>query len=300
MKIFYYPCHSSLMASEVSLLKELRYEIIVGKLDEPPDLTCDLYIIVHRLHWLENFHHLIKHKPILFRTIGQSHLGMEIALKKYTKSGINIVRCSPCEVNIPQYAGGSVIRFYKDPNIWKGYTGEIKRVCGFSKKVLKRPKHVKFQEFLQITDGFARVLYGKGNEDLNQGVIRHQEVPSSELVRTLKQNRCMLYTGTFPASYTLGFIECLMIGIPIVAIGPELFYKGFDTKYYGTTYEIHQLLPKELCSDSILGLRQIIKNLLNKPDLAQDLSKICRNIAIKHFSKEKIKKHWIQLLDSYT
>ena len=37
----------------------------------------------------------------------------------------------------------------------------------------------------------------------------------------LRRARCYLYTGTQPASYTLGLIEAMMTGIPVVSIGPS-------------------------------------------------------------------------------
>ena len=39
--------------------------------------------------------------------------------------------------------------------------------------------------------------------------------------QALRDHRCYLYTGTQPASYTLGLIEAMMTGIPVVSIGPS-------------------------------------------------------------------------------
>jgi hypothetical protein len=38
---------------------------------------------------------------------------------------------------------------------------------------------------------------------------------------TLRRARAYLYTGTQPASYTLGLIEAMMTGVPVVSIGPS-------------------------------------------------------------------------------
>jgi hypothetical protein len=37
----------------------------------------------------------------------------------------------------------------------------------------------------------------------------------------LRRIRAYLYTGTQPASYTLGLIEAMMTGVPVVSIGPD-------------------------------------------------------------------------------
>jgi glycosyltransferase involved in cell wall biosynthesis len=37
----------------------------------------------------------------------------------------------------------------------------------------------------------------------------------------LRKIRAYVYTGTQPASYTLGLIEAMMTGVPVVSIGPE-------------------------------------------------------------------------------
>jgi hypothetical protein len=45
-------------------------------------------------------------------------------------------------------------------------------------------------------------------------------MPEPDMLDYLRQASVYLYTGTVPASYTLGLIEALMVGVPIVSIGP--------------------------------------------------------------------------------
>jgi hypothetical protein len=46
-------------------------------------------------------------------------------------------------------------------------------------------------------------------------------LPYDEMRDYLRRIRAYLYTGTQPASYTLGLIEAMMTGVPVVSIGPE-------------------------------------------------------------------------------
>jgi hypothetical protein len=46
-------------------------------------------------------------------------------------------------------------------------------------------------------------------------------LPYDEMRDYLRRIRAYLYTGTQPASYTLGLIEAMMTGVPVVSIGPD-------------------------------------------------------------------------------
>jgi glycosyltransferase involved in cell wall biosynthesis len=46
-------------------------------------------------------------------------------------------------------------------------------------------------------------------------------LPYDEMRDYLRRIRAYLYTGTQPASYTLGLIEAMMTGVPVVSIGPS-------------------------------------------------------------------------------
>jgi hypothetical protein len=61
---------------------------------------------------------------VIWRTVGQSVDGNEFAAQEYKRRGMEIVRYSPKERNIPNYAGeDALIRFYKDPTEWHGWHG---------------------------------------------------------------------------------------------------------------------------------------------------------------------------------
>ncbi|WP_114378378.1 hypothetical protein [Paenibacillus prosopidis] len=74
-----------------------------------------------------------------------------------------------------------------------------------------------------------------------------------QLKQELRENRVFFYTGV--TSYTLGFIEAFMTGIPIVSIGEKL---GNHEFYKQQTFEIQEIIEngKEgIVSDDIQELR---------------------------------------------
>jgi glycosyltransferase involved in cell wall biosynthesis len=112
----------------------------------------------------------------------------------------------------------------------------------------------------------------------------------------LRRARFYFYTGTMPAPYTLGFIEALMTGIPIVAIGDELAYDSF---YQQDTYEVADLIKNNvsgLVSDDIPTLIKNCHQLLEDKQLAKRISSNGRRLAVETFGKEIIRRQWEALL----
>jgi hypothetical protein len=92
--------------------------------------------------------------------------------------------------------------------------------------------------WLAATEGLPAKPAGPGSEQLRGGIGALSYDGMREYLRHL---RVYLYTGTTPASYTLGLIEAMLSGVPVVSLsgkawaGPdELFegdaiVKGWDT-----------------------------------------------------------------------
>jgi hypothetical protein len=103
----------------------------------------------------------------------------------------------------------------------------------------------------------------------------------------LRKARCYCYTGTQPASYTLGLIEALMTGIPTVSIGPSwmtIFPYGPDL-FEG----------REIClrgGDDPKHVRGQIARLLEHPDPNPPE----RARAIELFGKETVGAAWREFL----
>jgi len=236
----------------------------------------------------------LKKKPVIWRSIGQSTKEIEESLKPYRDDGLKIVRYSPKEKTIPSYCGeDAMIRFYEDENEFKGWTGEKKQVITIAQSMKSRGDACNFRAFLEATEPFERRLFGPGNEDA--GLIGGQ-LTYEQLKQELRTSRVYFYTGTQPASYTLNFIEALMTGIPIVAIGKS-FYRQFPDQ---DTYEVPEIIKNGengFVSDSIEELQKYIQLLMDDYELAKKIGENGRKTAIELFGKEKIKEEWRLFLE---
>jgi hypothetical protein len=323
MHILYLSCHSIAEFEEVGLLNELGHEVVSqGSYRNPfnpaeksrPPLKEAFYdeelsklageltywgapipekliewldvIFIHGIEaWLPPNWSRIKHKHVIFRSIGQSVERTESVLAKYRREGLKIVRYSPLERNIPGYVGeDAMIRFYKDPEEYKGWNGKLKQVITVAQSMKKREPFLKYNIFEKVTRNFPRKLYGFNNDDVSfwGGALNYEE-----LKQVLRENRVFVYTGTYPAPYTLAYIEALMTGIPIISIGQSL--AGFNT------FEVPSLIENGVngfWSDSLLELRKYVSMLLEDYDLAKRISTEGRKRAIELFGKEKIKEEW--------
>jgi hypothetical protein len=258
----------------------------------------DCIIIMHLPKWIKVNWEVMKHKPVIWRTIGQSISGNEAELKPYRDQGLNIIRYSPKERTTPGYIGEDVlIRFYKDPEEYKGWTGEENKVVAFGQHMKRRDFACNFSAFEKATKPFPRKLYGPESEEFEWGTGK---VPYEELKEAMRTHRCLWYAGTHPASYTLTWIEATMTGIPPICVGPKLgnatYFPGHDL------YEIPQIVKNGVngfVTDNITEMQGYIKTLLDNPTLAAKISKNTRETAIKLFGKDKIMKEWKEYLETF-
>lgn len=325
MNILYLSCHSILEHDEVSLFTELGHNVFsLGAYQNPsapqdtkrPALTgfydehlqavaiqcskdnlhdeliewADVIIFMHRPDWILNNWPKIKHKKVIWRSIGQSTKDVESMLLLPKLEGLKLVRYSPEEKNIPAFAGeDAMIRFYKDPTEFKDWNGVKGAILTVAQSMKKRGNYCNFNVFLEATQNFPRFLFGPGNEDtgLDGGLLSYDD-----LKQAYRDYRVYFYTGTYPASYTLNFMEAMMTGIPIVAIGPKLADIGV---FNMQTYEVHKIIENGkngFCSDDIAELRGNTDYLLSHPDEAKRLGDAGRETAIKLFGKDTIKDQW--------
>jgi glycosyltransferase involved in cell wall biosynthesis len=333
MNILYLSCHATLEYDELLLFHELGYDFFsIGgyinprtphdpkrpaidhdghqhladiamvhnqyNLHEKQIAWADVVIIMHIPEWVENNWDLLKKsgKRVIWRSIGQSVNGVEQRIAPYFKEGLEIVRYSPYESRIPGYAGESaVIRFYKDPEEFGGWTGETDEVITFAQNMRGRGEFCNYETFLEISKGRNAKVYGPHNEDsgdLCGGLLGYEEMQEK-----MRKAGVYFYTGTWPASYTLNFIEAWMSGIPMVAIGPS---KGNSKEFGQDTYEVADLLKNGrfgFASDDIDQMNIFIDKLLEDKTLARQISERAREEAIGLFGKEIVKKHWKTYLE---
>lgn len=255
----------------------------------------EIILVMHLPRWISNNWDVIKHKRVIWRTIGQSVTSTEKSLERYRAQGLEIVRYSPAEATIPGFIGqDALIRFYKDPTDYGPWNGQNRRVINFTQHMKQRGAACGWEPFNKVTAPFPRHLFGPGNGGMDWST---DKVPYEQLQQELRDNRVYFYTGTHPASYTLNFMEAWMTGIPIVALGPQ---SGNSPNFPGhKLYEVPSLITQGedgYCSDTLEELQYVIKLLLEDDGLAQRMSVAGRQSAIKHFGKEMIAASWKKYL----
>lgn len=333
MRIHYISCHSVLEYDEVKLFTEMGHDVFSNgayidprghitlprpaiegmkyhedyaelarstpRTDLPEGLikNFEVIIIMHSPEILFQNWHKLREKKVIFRSIGQSTSAIEQRLKPLVEDGLTVVRYSPKERNIPNFAGETaMIRFYKDPNEYSDWNGKKNKVINFTQSLLGRRDFCHYDEIMQCTQGFERMIYGTGNEDL--GPLNGGELPFELQKQAYRDNRVYMYGGTWPASYTLSLMEAMMTGIPVVSIGKKLAqvekFEQFDF------YEVHEIIHDGIngfVSDDIDYLRDCIDRLLKDDLLAKKVSEAGRSRAIDLFGKSIIRNQWEELFE---
>ena len=226
-------------------------------------------------------------RRVVWRTVGQSVEHNERMMAPLRAEGLEIVRYSPKERNIPGYAGeDALIRFYKDPDEWGGWDGRDEYVINFTQHLRQREPYTNWGFWDQATQGLQRMPLGPGSEVIGGA----GELSFEDMKTALQRARVYLYTGTQPASYTLGLIEAMMTGIPVVSIGPA-WMRIFP--YGPLLFEGHELVSKApQWSDDPSVARDILMALLADRDWAESVSALARERAIELFGMARIAAQW--------
>lgn len=335
-KILYLSCHSVLEYDEISLLKELghyvyspgdyvdnkkpgkpwlrplpkqskreqldaEYLFSYGKKNQENKYSLkkkfidrfDIVIIMHHPRFIIENWDAIKHKSVIWRTIGQSNPEIEKQLERFRHEGLKVVRYSPLEKNLDNFIGfDEIIRFYKDPNEFKGWRNSKNRLLTIGINMEERFDACHFDIYQKVTKDIPSTLYGSGNNNVSNRELTYQQIKDA-----LKDFRCYFYTGTYPASYTLTFIEAWMTGIPIIAIGNKLMHDRFTDV---NLYEIPKIITNGVngyCANDVSSLKKIIVSLMKDDKKLKEISKNGRISAIKLFGKKNIKRQWEAYLD---
>ena len=333
IKLLYLSCHSIAEYDEVRLFKEMGIDVwshgayadpnnpgdkkrpgIKGKCDEdwvkmcqqhdkdhlPREMVAPFDVILSHWmpRWIMNNWETMKDKHVILRTNGQSSEDDERRLEPYRKDGLHIIRYSPQEKYVPHYVGhDAIIRFYKDPKIWKDWNGRKERVITVCQNMKRRKAFCNYDLFKAATLGFDRKLYGPDNEPSGKlwgGLLSYEN-----LKRAYQDNRVYFYTGTKPACYTLNLMEAMMTGIPIVAIGGEHGNPEYLPEQF--TYEIPFMITDKVngfVANDIGLLHQRVEELMFDRQLAKRIGSAGRQLAIDLWGKEKIKKQWEEYFNS--
>ncbi len=187
------------------------------------------------IEWIAMQWERIRHKRVIWRTIGQSNPWTEATMGQL--DGLEIVRYSPAERRhfepTGHFAGeDAVIRFAKYPADFGSWTGEDAVVGNITQNMVGRGNACGLDFWLAATEGLPTRPAGPSSDRLPGGV---GALSYDEMREYLRRCRAYLYTGTQPASYTLGLIEALMTGVPTISIGPQYFPAGL--------FEGHEIAP---------------------------------------------------------
>lgn len=248
--------------------------------------------------WIVNNWPMFKYKKVVWRSIGQSISRIEKELSLYRDQGLKIIRYSPRERTIPFYAGeDAIIRFYKDPEEYKGWTGENKVLINFSQSMKQRADDCGYKQFMQVSQGFNTKVYGPGNEsfgDMWGGCVSHDEQK-----KVLRESRVYFYFGTAPASYTLALMEAMMTGIPVVAAGPKFSENRYPDQKTNEIEDIIKNGENGFVSNDVGELRKDVALLIKDDELAKRIGEAGRKTAINLWDKSKISQEWKQFFEQW-
>ena len=277
-------------------------QAVVDALDTQDNLgAAQTFIPDAILDWLGDdgiiiFHHLLERLwgqwphladfrkrggRVIWRSVGQTDPSVERTAGFYRAQGLERVAYSPKEANIPGHAGyDALIRFYVDPEEWGGWTGERLEVTNVTQRMFQRGSACSPDFWNAAVAGLRAIPLGEGTET---GIL-----PLAEMQQRLRSARAYLYCGTRPASYTLGAIEALMTGIPIVSIGPHTWGKGIDWLPY--VFEAHEFAYAS--SNSPEAAHLALASLLNDETEAREASAAQRQKAVRLFGKATVMADW--------
>jgi hypothetical protein len=264
---------------------------------------ADVIIAHHYVReWLLYQWPRIKHKRVVWRTCGQSDPSLEAAMTPLRAQGLQIVRYSPAERRYFEgqgiFAGeDALIRFGKYPEDWGGWTGEDAVVGNLTQNMAQRGEHVGLPFWLAATEGLPVRPAGPGSEQLRGGI---GALDYQSMREYLRRCRAYLYTGTIPASYTLGLIEAMLTGTPVVSIGPKTWgklahpdlFEGDELAHIDPiTFAGGDFDPNEPAWANL-----VLQALLNDADGARVMSHLQRQRAIDLFDVRKVREQWAQFL----
>jgi glycosyltransferase involved in cell wall biosynthesis len=209
---------------------------------------------------------------VIWRTCGQSDFALEDLLTPYVRDGLDVVRYSPAERRFFEPAGHwagetALIRFGKyreDHPAWTGPWGDATPfVANVTQDMAGRGEWCGLTFWTRATAGLNAAPAGPGSEKLPGGI---GALPYPAMLQYLSQAAAYLYTGTMPASYTLGLIEALMVGTPVVSIGPGAWL-GPDELFEAAE------LVRPMATDSPEEARQLLRELLTDHELGLSVSR---------------------------
>ncbi len=287
----YLPEFERLVGDQMAAKANLPQEII----DWADVIICHHYLD----RWIVPQWDRLRHKRVIWRTCGQSDDRLEDLMEPLRDDGLTIVRYSPAEqVHFERsghWAGAdALIRFGKyvddygpwDPQGAPIETGVVAPwVANLTQDMAGRGEWCGLSFYLAATQGLEAHPAG-GNSEILPGGIGTLGYP--EMLAYLRHAGAYLYTGTHPASYTLGLIEAMLSGVPTVSIGAE--------RWMGPALLFEAATIAGLSVDNPIWARDLLMDLLTDEQYAREVSEAQVGIARQLFDVEKIKPQWAKIL----
>jgi hypothetical protein len=246
-------------------------------------------IICHHFpeQWIAAQWKYLRHKRVVWRTCGQSDPRLEQVMTNYRRDGLQIVRYSPAERRFFEprkaWAGeDALIRFGKYPDDYGPWTGQWATVANLTQDLVERGDACGYGFWQESTAGLITCPAGKGSEAIGgAGVLTYED-----MLDYLRESRVYLYTGTRPASYTLGLIEAMLSGVPVISINPAAWgadWGGADL------FEAHEIAGLSYPVDYT---RKELTYFLQYHERAKEVGERQRSRAIALFGIERIAARW--------
>lgn len=248
---------------------------------------ADVIIVHHFLDaWVIAQWQRLRHKRVIWRTCGQSNPLLEHEMRPLRAAGLQIVRYSPAEERGfgDGFAGqDALIRFGKYPDDYGPWVGDALYVGNVTQNMDTRGEHCGYDQWLAGTDGLPIRPAGTGSERYGG----HGELSYESMLDYLRHCRTYLYTGTQPASFTLGLTEAMMTGVPVVSIGPAGMWMP-------DLFEGHELT--RIWSDDPAEVKRLLTMFLTDDDLAAVASAAMRERALELFDIAHVGPAWQRFL----
>ncbi|WP_238311211.1 glycosyltransferase [Methylobacterium organophilum] len=256
----------------------------------------DVVVITHALNAvLRIFPWARPGQKIIYRSIGQSSEAMERFIGSH-RSQLTIARYSLFERFIPGFVGSDAeIRFAKRRSEFDAWQGGSGKIITFSSNARKRGPAVRADFLEEATSGLPWVLYGIGNDDHpNSGGV----LSDDDQHRALRTADAYLAAHTTPASYTLGIIEAMMTGVPIVAMNVDAISEEAHS-WARSVYEVPHIIEHEksgFLASTASEARTYLMRLISDRELAKNIGDAGRARAIELFDESVIAEQWRNLL----
>jgi hypothetical protein len=247
-------------------------------------------IIVHHFvdRWIGGQWDRIRGKRVIWRTCGQSDANLEAFMSAFRPEGLQIVRYSPKERSLRNFAGeDALIRFGKYPSDYGPWIGDNMVVGNVTQHMRQRGDACGYGFWTAATEGLPVAPVGPGSEEI--GGLGSLDYPA--MLDYLAHLRTYLYTGTTPASYTLGLIEAMLAGVPVVSIGPEA-WAGPSELFEGS-----EIVDGSHAYAHVEAARRMLVRLLNwSDDMLRRDSDCMRQRAIDLFDVARVGPQWVEFL----